>query len=128
MIQTLSVLRYRLGKAARGSEMGMDDASERSRARAARFHLFSTSVRVREDIPQMRPLYKAARDASRNKARLRLTKDAVKRANAIAAAQRVCGSGLAADTYLRQFLQEYNGASSRARAYICPARSTSCAR
>jgi hypothetical protein len=87
----------------------MSSETDRSRARAARFSQFNFSASVREDNPQTQGLFRAMKEAPRDKAERRRIRDYAKHGIAIAAAQAVCGPGLYVDTYLRNFLREYNG-------------------
>jgi hypothetical protein len=57
----------------------------------------------------MRPIYDAVRSMKNSSMQKKQVKDAMQRAGALAEAQRLCGPGLYVDTYLRHFVQEYNG-------------------
>lgn len=83
--------------------------SDRARARASRFSWFNLSVRVRDDIPTMAPLFQAAKSINNSPLGKKRGKAAVNRAKAVALAFGMNGPDLYVDRYLRDFLTEYNG-------------------
>lgn len=83
--------------------------TDRARERQKRFGLLNFSAGIREDDPAMQPMIDFVRQKMKTAEGKKQSRDFHRRATAVAAAQRLNGPGLYVDSYLRDFLQEYNG-------------------